>query len=114
MSATVLKDEFVKAAGEVHTYVESSTDYLRLRMFKTLMRLVTSMAKSLVMGVLVFLTIMFLSLSVALVLGERLGDYSQAFLIVAGFYLLAGLVAYLLRHRLEKWVLHSYSDLYFE
>lgn len=114
MQAPVVQDEFVKAAGEVQNYVESSTDYLRLRMFKTLMRLVTSLAKSLVMGVLALLTLMFLSLAASLSLGEKLGDYPQGFLWVGGFYLLVAAMAFLLRHRLERTVLRHFSDLYFD
>ena len=114
MQAPIVQDEFVKAAGEVQNYVESSTDYLRLRMFKTLMRLVTSLAKSLVAGVLALLILLLLSIAASLSLCEKLGDYPQGFLWVGGFYALVGAMAFLLRHRLERAVLRHFSDLYFD
>ena len=113
MAAPVLQEPMLKAVGEVQNYVESSTDYLRLQMFRTLMRLLTSIAKSVVVGVLVFLALLFLSVAAALALGSWLQDDLMAFIYVGIFYLLAGGVAYLLRHRIERRILRSYSDLYY-
>ncbi len=113
MAAPVLKEPVLKAVGEVQTYVESSTDYLRLQTFKTLMRLLTSLAKSAVVGVLFVLALVFLSVAGSLALGAWLEDYARAFLSVGSFYVLAGGVSYLLRRRLEKRILRSFSDLYY-
>ncbi len=109
----MLQEPMLKAVGEVQNYVESSTDYLRLQMFRTLMRLLTSIAKSVVVGVLVFLALLFLSVAAALALGSWLQDDLMAFIYVGIFYLLAGGVAYLLRHRIERQILRSFSDLYY-
>ena len=109
----MLQEPILKAVGEVQTYVESSTDYLRLQMFKALMRLLTSIAKSLAVGVLSVLALLFISVAAALWLGAWLEDYTQAFLWVGAFYLLAGAVAYFLRHRIERGILRSFSDLYY-
>lgn len=110
----MLQEPLLKAVGEVQNYVESSTDYLRLQMFRTLMRLLTSIAKSVVVGVLVFLALLFLSLAAALALGSWLQDDLLAFLCLGIFYLLAGGTAYLMRHRIEKKILRSFSDLYYD
>ena len=104
----------MKAVGEVQNYVESSKDYLRLQMFKTLMRLLTSLAKSVLLGVLIFLALLFLSVAAALTLGSWLGDDLQAFLWVGFFYILAAGAAWLLRHRIERHILRSFSDLYYD
>jgi hypothetical protein len=114
MAAPVLQEPLLKAVGEVQNYVESSTDYLRLQMFRTLMRLLTSLAKSVVVGVLVFLALLFLSTAVALALGSWLQDNLLGFLCVGVFYLLAGGVAYLMRRGVERRILRSFSDLYYE
>lgn len=114
MAAPVLQEPLLKAVGEVQNYVESSTDYLRLQMFRTLMRLLTSLAKSVVVGVLAFLSLLFLSLAVALALGSWLQDDLLAFVCVGVFYLLAGGVAYLMRRRIERRILRSFSDLYYD
>jgi len=113
MAAPVLKEPVLKAVGEVQSYVESSTDYLRLQTFKTLMRLLTSFAKSAAVGVLIVLSLLFLSVALSLALGAWLEDYALAFLYVGGGYLLAGGIAYLLRRRIETRILRSFSDLYY-
>ena len=114
MAAPVLQEPLLKAVGEVQNYVESSTDYLRLQMFRTLMRLLTSLAKSVVVGVLVFLSLLFLSIGVALALGSWLQDDLLGFIYVGVFYLLAGGIVYLMRRRIERGILRSFSDLYYE
>ncbi|MDX1333265.1 MAG: phage holin family protein [Robiginitalea sp.] len=114
MAAPVLQEPLLKAVGEVQNYVESSTDYLRLQMFRTLMRLLTSLAKSVALGVLAFLSLLFLSVAAALALGRWLQDDLLAFVYVGVFYILAAVVAYLLRHRIERRILRSFSDLYYD
>lgn len=114
MAAPVLQEPLLKAVGEVQNYVESSTDYLRLQMFRTLMRLLTSLVKSVVLGVLVLLALLFLSVAAALALGSWLQDDLLAFVYVGVFYILAGVVAYLLRRRIERRILRSFSDLYYD
>ena len=102
----------MKVVGSVQSYMESSTDYVRLHVFKTLMRLLTSFAKSSSVGVLVVLGLMFLSVGGSLALGEWLESYPLAFTLTGVFYFLAGIVAYLLRSRIDRWVLESFSDMY--
>lgn len=114
MAAPVLQEPLLKAVGEVQNYVESSTDYLRLQMFRTLMRLLTSLVKSVVLGVLALLALLFLSVAAALALGSWLQDDLLAFVYVGVFYILAGVVAYLLRRRIERRILRSFSDLYYD
>jgi hypothetical protein len=85
---------------------------MRLQVFKTLMRLLTSLAKSSVMGVLTLLALLFLSVAGTLALGDSMENYPLAFTLTGIFYLLAAGVAFSLRSRIEKWVLQSFSDLY--
>lgn len=114
MAAPVLQEPLMKAVGEVQNYLETSTDYLRLQLFKTLMRLLTSLAKSVAVGVLVFLSLIFLSIAAALALGSWLQDDLLAFALIGVFYLLCGALAYILRRRIERKVLRSFSDLYYD
>ena len=53
MAAPAYQEPVLKVVGSVQSYVESSTDYIRLQVFKTLMRLMTSLVKSSVLGVLI-------------------------------------------------------------
>jgi nitrate reductase gamma subunit len=113
MAAPVLKEPILKAVGDVQSYVESSADYLRLQTFKTLMRLLTSLAKSAVVGVLALIALLFLSVAASLALGAWLDDYALAFVWVGGFYVLVTAFAFLFRRRIEKRILRTFSDLYY-
>lgn len=104
----------METVEEVQNYVESSADYLRLKMFRTLMRLLTSLAKTAVVGVLIFLALVFLSVAAAMALGSRLQDDLLGFAYIGVFYILTALIAYLRRRRIEKKVLNAFSDLYFD
>lgn len=108
------QEPLMNAVGEVQNYVESSTDYLRLKMFRTLMRLLTSLAKTAVVGVLTFLSLLFLSLAAAMALGSWLQDDLLGFVYIGVFYILAVMIAYLMRHRIERRILNAFSDLYFD
>jgi len=112
MAAPAYQEPVLKVVGSVQSYVESSTDYVRLQVFKTLMRLMTSLVKSSVLGVLILLALLFLSIGATLALGDRMENYPLAFTLMGVFYLLAAGVAFIIRGRLERWVLQSYSDLY--
>jgi hypothetical protein len=112
MASPAFQEPVLKVVGSVQSYMESSTDYIRLHVFKTLMRLLTSLAKSASVGVLIVLGLVFLSIAGSLALGDWLGSYPQAFTLTGVFYLLAGAVAYRFRSRIDRWVLQSFSDLY--
>ena len=85
----------------VKSYVETRIDLLRLKAIdksSSFLSLLISMVVVLLTG---FIFVMLLSVAVALFLGECLGKAYYGFLIVAGFYLITGLVLYALR---DKWL----------
>jgi hypothetical protein len=78
------------------------------------MRLLTSAAKSATVGVLGVLGLAFLTLGAALALGEWLGSYPGAFVLAGVFYFLLAGLAYMMRKRIDRWILRSFSDLYWK
>lgn len=114
MDAATSKEALNQAIGEVQDYVETSKDYLRLQAFKMAMLLVTSLAKVLLLGVLILMALLFLSYAAAQELGSVLEDSGLGYLMVGGFYVLVALVAYVLRKRIEKPLLRHFSQLYFK
>ncbi len=114
MANPAIQEPVLKVVGSVQSYMESSTDYIRLHVFKTLMRLLTSMAKSATVGVLGVLGLAFLTLGASLALGEWLESYPKAFVLTGFFYLLVAGLAYGLRKRIDRWILRSFSDLYWK
>ncbi|MFM1878116.1 MAG: hypothetical protein RLZZ241_982 [Bacteroidota bacterium] len=114
MDAAPSKEALNQAIGEVQEYLETSKDYLKLQAFKMAMLLVTSLAKFLLLGVLILISLLFLSYAAAQELGSSLGNVGLGFLILGGFYTLVAFVVFLMRKRIEKPLLRHFSQLYFK
>ena len=85
----------------VKSYVETRIDLLRLKAIdksSSFLSLVVSLIVVILVG---FISLIMLSVGIALLLGDWLGKSYYGFFIVGGFYLIAGLVLYSLR---EKWL----------
>lgn len=114
MAFEELKENFVEADGRVRHYLEQTGDYYQLKGFKLLMKGVISFSKALLVGVVSTMALLFLSLAASFGIGQALDNTFYGFLCVGGFYLLAGLLVYALRHKLEKPLLKKFSEYYFE
>lgn len=95
-------------------YLDTSKEYLRLQVFKTAMHLVTAISKSLLIGALAVLALVFLSLAAAWGLGTWLESEALGFLIVGGVYLLAAVLGYRFRDRLDGPILSHFSRKYYD
>ena len=85
----------------VKSYVETRIDLLRLKAIdksSSFLSLVVSLIVVILVG---FISLIMLSVGIALLLGDCLGKSYYGFFIVAGFYIIAGLVLYSLR---DKWL----------
>lgn len=107
-------DRLQGLTSEVQQYLDTSKEYLRLQVFKLTMHLVTAISKSLMVGALAVLALVFLSVAGAWALGTWLGNIALGFLIVGAVYLLATLVGYRLRDRLDAPILSYFSRKYYE
>ena len=74
MANPVIQEPVLRVVGSVQSYMESSTDYIRLHVFKTLMRLLTSFAKSATVGVLFVLGLAVLLIAHDLAAVEQVAD----------------------------------------
>ncbi|MEZ4947864.1 MAG: phage holin family protein [Saprospiraceae bacterium] len=99
------RDSLLEKSGEIYTYAREYLN-LKLEYFKLEMGEKTGkVASSLItMGILsvvfIFILLMF-SLATGFYLGEQMDSYPLAFLILTGFYLVAGLILFVFR---EKWI----------
>lgn len=99
---------------ELQQYLDTSKEYLRLQVFKNAMHLVTAVSKSLLVGALAVLTLVFISLSIAWALGTWLGSEALGFLIVGAAYLLGTFIGYRFRDRLDAPILSHFSRKYYD
>jgi len=85
----------------VKSYVETRIDLLRLKAIDKSSSFLSLLISMIVVILIGFISIMMLSVGIALLLGDWLGKSYYGFFIVAGFYIIAGLVLYSLR---DKWL----------
>lgn len=114
MAFDELKENFSEAESTARSFLDSSRQYYKLRGFKVLMKAVIITAKITAVAVMMVMALLFLSISAAFWIGSELDKTSLGFLIVGGFYLLVGLIIYLLRHSLRKPLLKKFSEFYFD
>ena len=114
MAFEELKNDLSDSQRAARDYIESTADYYKLRTFKFVMKAAIALTLVLFLGTLGLLALFFLSVAASAAIGDYLGNPTQGFLVVGGFYMVLCLLAFLFRHRLEGPVLKSFSKHYFE
>ncbi len=85
----------------VKSYVETRIDLLRLKAIDKSSSFLSLLITIIVVLLVGFIFFIFLNIGIALLLGEMLGKSYYGFFIVAGFYIIIGLVLFIFR---EKWI----------
>jgi hypothetical protein len=91
-----------KLVSDVKDYAETRLDIAVLEVQDKATSVISSIAASVVVGVIGVIVLLFLSIGAAWALGEYIHSPSIGFFSVAGFYLLLGLILYLGREKLIK------------
>jgi membrane-bound ClpP family serine protease len=86
----------------VKSYVETRIDLLKLKAIDKSSSFLSLFISMLVVILIGFLFLILLSIGIALLIGDLLGKAYYGFLIVAGFYVVIGLVIFMLRDKLLK------------
>ena len=94
----------------VESYGKTSIELAKLKAMDSGSRIVAAVAYRLSVFGLVFLFVCFLSVGVALFLGERLGRPCYGFFVVAAVFLVVGIVFH---HFLYGWIKKPIADLFF-
>lgn len=109
-----LREHVTEADASLRSYAGRSMEYYQLKGFKFLMRAITTGAKTLLLGAIGLLALFFLSLAASFGIGQWLSNTFYGFLSVGIFYAILGLLAYLLRNRLNSPLIKKFSEFYFE
>jgi membrane-associated HD superfamily phosphohydrolase len=88
-------------------YAKTAIQLAKLKSLDTTTVVVTAMISRLSVIVMMSLFVLVLNIGIALYLGEVLGKVYYGFFIIAGFYLLCGLI---LHFFLQKWIQKPLSD----
>lgn len=92
----------------VEAYIKTTLELSKLKALETASFTLTTVISRLIVFFVLALFIVFLSIGVALFLGDLLDKTYYGFFIVAAFYLVAGTVFYF---SLDKWIEKPISDL---
>jgi hypothetical protein len=96
-------DEILNSAGETFEYarhyIKQQGDYIRLEAAERISKTTSAMVTAMVLSIFSLLVLIMLSLAAAFWIGERLGSYSQAFLIVSVAYSALGSLVYIYRRQ---------------
>ena len=88
MSFSRITDNVHELTDNIHAYIESSIEYYKLDLFKKMMKGAVSLVKLLVIGSIFLVFLLFLSVAVAISIGESMESMSTGYYIVGGFYFL--------------------------
>ena len=114
MSIFNLSEHISKVSDEAKKYLNSSLEYYKLDSFKKMMDGAVSLVNLMVSGSIFLIFILFISVGVAIVIGESLGSLSYGYFIVAGIYLVIYVLYKLFgKPFITEIVLRKYSKVFF-
>jgi hypothetical protein len=114
MAFDELKRDLTEAEADVRSYLQNSEEYVKLKIFKVLMELVTIFAQALLIGALALLALVLLSWAAANALNEVMASDYLGYLIVGMGYIVIAAVSYSFRDRLNGPLLRTFSKHYFD
>lgn len=107
-------DHIQDLTDNLRAYIDSSTEYYKLDLFKKIMKGAVSLVNLLVIGSIFLVFLMFISVAVAISIGESLDSMSSGYFIVSGFYLVVFILIVLFgKSLIRKNVLKKYSKIFF-
>ncbi len=96
------------------SYVKSTEEYLKLKIFQQLSLSFSMLIKIALIGGFIFLGLIFLAISGALAIGELLESFPLGILIVGLILILFSLIAFAMRKHIDKMILGKFSKSFFD
>lgn len=93
---------------KAESYTKTSFELVKLRAIDKTSEIISSLAVVISIACVIAMFSLFLNIGIALWIGNKLNDMSAGFLIVSGFYLVAGIVVYIFR---RNWIKRPIDDL---
>lgn len=100
MESQRLSDNVSEISENVKEYIRLKTDLLKLTLTEKLSLIISSLLVSVILFLVFLFICMFLSMAFIFWYHDHVGPLYAGALIVAGFYLLIGIIVYLVRNRL--------------
>jgi LPXTG-motif cell wall-anchored protein len=100
----MVKQSFTENAGDIFvlakSYVKTRIELWKLSLLEKISKAGTFFLVAFIMVIIIAFCLIFISLAFAFWYGQMTGDLATGFLILAGFYLLLGLILILARKRI--------------
>lgn len=100
MESTYSKIE--ELAGSVKAYVNGRVELMKLQVADKSSSVISNLVAGMAVAVVFIFFLVFASTALALVLGEWMGKTWAGFLLVAGFYLVLGIIIWTMREKLIR------------
>ena len=114
MAFEELKEHTDNIQDQAQAFMESSKAYYKLWGFKVAMKSTTVIFKFTLILLCFSMVLLFCSLAGAFAIGYALGNYALGFLIIAGFYLIATGLLFLIKDKMvEGPILEKFSEIFF-
>ena len=114
MSIFNISEHINNVSDDAKKYLNSSLEYYKLDSFKKMMDGAVSLVNLMVSGSIFLIFILFISVGVAITIGESLGSLSYGYFIVAGIYLLLYIIYKLFgKPFITEIVLKKFSKVFF-
>lgn len=115
MAFKTLSENLEESGAKAQEYIKNTSEYYKLRTFKTVTKGAISLVNFLVLGIFLLLVLLFLSIGIALWLNNVLKNSYAGYFIVAGFYIVIMLLLVILGKKpIEKILLLKFSDMFFD
>ncbi|HET8884968.1 MAG TPA: phage holin family protein [Salinimicrobium sp.] len=109
-----LTDNAKELYENVQDAVKSNIEYYKLNLFKKASLGAIALTKLLVMGSVFLFAMTFVSVGIALFIGDSIDSFAAGFIIVGVFYLLVVLLVYLfLKPAIDQWVIKKFYDIFY-
>lgn len=114
MALEEVKENVEEIQENTKSYLESSIAYYKLRGFKVAMKSTTLILKFSLIAICLVIVLLFISVAVAMAIGNLLQSYPLGFSIVAGIYLVLALLLFLVKDKIvEGPILEKFSEIFF-
>ena len=109
-----LKENVEDIQENTKAFIESNIAYYKLWGFKVAMKSTTLIFKFLLIAICLVIFLLFISVAGALAIGNALDSYVLGFLAVAGIYLMAAFLLFLVKDKIvEGPILEKFSEIFF-
>ena len=103
-----------KAADLAEDYVRTSRAYIRLKVFQQLTISISLITKTVLIGGLLLIGVIFIAIAMVIFIGDLLGSMALGCVLVALLFIIAGAVVYSFREKIDSLIIKKMSPKFFD